>query len=191
MHVCLLLAFSLFFSKISQRSFPPQVIIHPKKIFYPIHPKKILYPIYWCHKNLGRFVPTKQEKIELIFLSRPWNIYQHYMRTSCTKYILQLTYKGCRNVRDIRFSPHQLLAYILNHGTYKWIIILEKCFSHQMNYQQPWKLKKSKPWVPFWSYQLDSSANPQKWAKWDELAVLFRKTAIRILIFAIAMGSKP
>ena len=142
-------------------------------------------------QELRRFVPTKQEKIELIFLSRPWNIYQHYMRTSCTKYILQLTYKGCRNVRDIRFSPHQLLAYILNHGTYKWIIILEKCFSHQMNYQQPWKLKKSKPWVPFWSYQLDSSANPQKWAKWDELAVLFRKTAIRILIFAIAMGSKP
>ena len=37
--------------------------------------------------------------------------------------------------------------------------------------------KKSKSWGPFWSYQLDSSANPahlsQKWAKWAELALLF------------------
>ena len=37
--------------------------------------------------------------------------------------------------------------------------------------------KKMKFWGPFWSYQLDSSANPahlpHKWAKWAELAVLF------------------
>jgi hypothetical protein len=37
--------------------------------------------------------------------------------------------------------------------------------------------KKSKFWGPFWSYQLDSTANSaystQKWAKWAELAVLF------------------
>ena len=40
-----------------------------------------------------------------------------------------------------------------------------------------WQLKKSKSWGSFWSYQLDSSANParlpQKWPKWAELAVLF------------------
>ena len=37
--------------------------------------------------------------------------------------------------------------------------------------------KKSKFWRPFWSYQLNSTANSayslQKWAKWAELAVLF------------------
>ena len=47
----------------------------------------------------------------------------------------------------------------------------------QMNNRHPWRLKKSKSWGPFWSYQLNSTANtanlPQKWAKWAELAVLF------------------
>ena len=47
-----------------------------------------------------------------------------------------------------------------------------------MNNGHPQQLKKkSKFWGPFWSYQLDSTANsaysPQKWAKWAELAVLF------------------
>ena len=30
-----------------------------------------------------------------------------------------------------------------------------QCFSHQMNNRQPWQLKKSKCWGPFWSSQLD------------------------------------
>jgi hypothetical protein len=46
-----------------------------------------------------------------------------------------------------------------------------------MNNRHLWQLKKSKSWGPFWSYQLNSSANPahlpQKLAKWAELAVLF------------------
>jgi hypothetical protein len=29
-----------------------------------------------------------------------------------------------------------------------------------MNNWHLWQLKKSKPWGPFWSYQLKSSANP-------------------------------
>ena len=37
--------------------------------------------------------------------------------------------------------------------------------------------KKNQIWGPFWSYQLNSTANsassPRKWAKWIELAVLF------------------
>ena len=44
-----------------------------------------------------------------------------------------------------------------------------------LNYtnRQPWQLKKSKSWAPFWSYQLDSSANPTHLPrKWAELAVL-------------------
>ena len=68
---------------------------------------------------------------------------------------------------------------------YKWIIMLEKCgpryqyFSHQMffsqmNNRQSWQLKKSNSWGPFWSFQLDSSANPAHLPqKWAELAVLF------------------
>ena len=50
-------------------------------------------------------------------------------------------------------------------------------FSPHMNNRHLWQLKKSKSLGPFWSYQLNSSANPahlpQKWAKGAELAVLF------------------
>ena len=58
--------------------------------------------------------------------------------------------------------------------------------------------QKLKSWGPFWSYQIDSHANPahlpQKWAKWAELAVLLGwllQTATKISIFSIAMGAKP
>ena len=48
---------------------------------------------------------------------------------------------------------------------------------YKMKVWHPWQLKKAKSWGPFWSYQLNSTANsayaPQKWAKWAELAVLF------------------
>ena len=48
-----------------------------------------------------------------------------------------------------------------------------------MNNRHPWPLKKSKSWGPFWSYQLNSTANsaypPRKWAKWAELAVMFSR----------------
>ena len=46
-----------------------------------------------------------------------------------------------------------------------------------MNNRHPWPLKKSKSWGPFWSYLLNSTANPahlpQKQAKRAELAVQF------------------
>ena len=46
-----------------------------------------------------------------------------------------------------------------------------------MNNRHPWQLKKSKSWRPFWSYQLNSTANlanlAQFWGKWAGLAVLF------------------
>ena len=62
-----------------------------------------------------------------------------------------------------------------------------------MNNQQPWQLKKSESWEPFWSYQLDNSASPshlpQKWAKLAKSAVLF-SGYLRILIFSIAMGAE-
>ena len=50
-------------------------------------------------------------------------------------------------------------------------------FWYQMSNRHLWQSKKSKSWGPFWSYQLNSTANSaysqQKWAKWAELAVLF------------------
>jgi hypothetical protein len=46
-----------------------------------------------------------------------------------------------------------------------------------MKVWHPWQLKKSKSWVPFGSYQLNSTANSAHFArflgKWAELAVLF------------------
>ena len=62
------------------------------------------------------------------------------------------------------------------------------------NLAQFWgKWKKIKSWEPFWSYQLNSSADsahlPQNWAKLAKLAVLFSsKTASRILISSNAIG---
>ena len=63
-----------------------------------------------------------------------------------------------------------------------------------MNNRHPWPLKKSKSWGPFWSYQLNSTANSayllQKWAKWAELAVLFVwQFQNRNLNFLNAMGA--
>ena len=49
--------------------------------------------------------------------------------------------------------------------------------SNKMNIRHPGQLKKSKSWGPFWSYQLNSTANlanlAQFWGKWAGLAVLF------------------
>jgi hypothetical protein len=56
-------------------------------------------------------------------------------------------------------------------------------------------LKISKSWEPFWSSQLNSTANsaysPQKWAKWAELVVLFSwylQNGTKNFDFSIIMG---
>ena len=75
-------------------------------------------------------------------------------------------------------------------------IMLEKCGHPDFNVFHLKRIigthgnwKKSKSLWPFWSYQLDSTANPahlpRKWAKWAKLAVVFSM----ILIFSIAMGA--
>ena len=63
-----------------------------------------------------------------------------------------------------------------------------------MNNQHPWQLKKSKPWRPFWSYQLNSTANSVHlghfWGKWAWLGLLSSlqlQNDSRILIFWISM----
>ena len=52
-------------------------------------------------------------------------------------------------------------------------------------------IEKIKSWLPFWSYQLNGTANPahlpQNWAKLDESAGS-SKMAPRILIFSDATG---
>ena len=62
----------------------------------------------------------------------------------------------------------------LNYYTPKMRGHRQQWISNKMNIRHPGQLKKSKSCGPFWSYQLNSTANsahsPQKWAK---LAVLF------------------
>ena len=56
--------------------------------------------------------------------------------------------------------------------------------------QHPWPLKKSKSWGPFWSYQLNSSANPAHLPQIRQCCLAgSSKTAPRILIFSTAMGA--
>ena len=47
----------------------------------------------------------------------------------------------------------------------------------KINIPDPGQLKKLKSWEPFWSYQINSTANranlPQNWAKLAKSAVLF------------------
>ena len=62
-----------------------------------------------------------------------------------------------------------------------WIIVLKKCGRSDLNvFHLKWIIgnwKKSKYWGLFWSYQLDSNANPahlpQNWAKLAKSAILF------------------
>ena len=65
---------------------------------------------------------------------------------------------------------NDLLCQLFGGHRYQWI-------SHKMNIRHPWQLKKSKSWGPFWSYQLNSTANPahlpQNWAKLAKSAGLF------------------
>ena len=53
----------------------------------------------------------------------------------------------------------------------------QQLISAKMKVWHPWQLKKSKSWGPFWSYQLNSTANSAPWpillGKWAGLAVLF------------------
>ena len=70
--------------------------------------------------------------------------------------------------------------------------------SNKMNIRHPGQLKKWKSWEPFWSYQLNSTANPahlpQNWAKfevnrldWQSCLAGSSKMAPRILIFSIVI----
>ena len=70
-----------------------------------------------------------------------------------------------------------------------------------MNNRHPWQVKKSKSWEPFWSYQLNSTANPahlpQIWPNfevngldWQCCLAGSSKRAPRIFIFSIVLGAE-
>ena len=72
------------------------------------------------------------------------------------------------------------------HG-FQWI-------SNKINIPHPGQLKKWKSWEPFWSYQLNSTANlahlPQDWPYRQCCLAGSSKTTPRILFFSIAMGAE-
>ena len=57
---------------------------------------------------------------------------------------------------------------------------------HKVNIRHPGQLKKLKPLGPFWSYQLNSTANlahlPRNRAKWAELAHVFPRLQVFVHI---------
>ena len=95
-----------------------------------------------------------------------------------------LTNQDC-NILEINsniFDTGTISILVINkatHTTKRWIIMWLR---FQLNFaeikvRQLWHLKKSKSWEPFWSYQLDSTANSahllRKCAKGINLTVLF------------------
>ena len=98
-----------------------------------------------------------------------------HSKWSCLKKVMNYLSFPKRSHNSYYSQPNTLakteLLFPKNAGhRQQWI-------SHKMNNRQPWQLKKSKSWGPFWSYQLNSTANlahlPRNRAKWVELAVLF------------------
>ena len=120
-----------------------------------------------------------------------------------SSYVSQISQNTKRNKKitlNSRLQTNQILTnndqtlilclfFFMNYYAWKMRAPRYQCSSHQMNIQQPWQLKKSKSWGLFWSYQLDSSANPahlpQKWTKWAELAVLFSCFVERLILILI------
>ena len=91
-----------------------------------------------------------------------WTFSYRYSNTLCS---LALLWKYV-------YTPAKTeIIYPKNVGLqWQWI-------SHKINIRHPWQLKKSKSWEPFWSYQLNSTADLANlahfWGKWAGLAVLF------------------
>ena len=85
----------------------------------------------------------------------------------------------------IQFKFGQIKVYgksLVSHSAYRQNIKCQKCApmglnGNKINIRHPGQLKKWKSFEPFWSYQLNSTANPahlpQNWAKLAKLAVLF------------------
>ena len=104
-------------------------------------------------------------------------------------FITEFFYFSCRNFWNIQIRiPSKIVREdnfyrYISHWLYqsfyarKMRALYWNHFWYQIGNRHLWQLKKSKSWGPFWSYQLNSTANPahlpQNWAKWAELAVLF------------------
>ena len=117
-------------------------------------------------------------KHELLFRSyQAWMLQKNFVKMQICEYVLQFSFR-------IHFSPLWIAHFVLrSFPTLPRNNIL--CPKNAGNRSQ-WNSaqmasvpieKKSKSWGPFWSYQLDSTANPahlpKKWAKGAELAEQF------------------
>ena len=74
----------------------------------------------------------------------------------------------------------------MNYYPWKMWAPRSHCFSSHMSNQHLWQSKKLKSWRPFWSYQLNSTANsvhlPHKLGQTGWIGIWF---------FSIVMGAKP
>ena len=96
-----------------------------------------------------------------------------------------LVVMGLNCLFDVWSSMHLTLNFGPDQQGTHWLrlkLYTQKCESTNNNrfhikWINPWQLKKSKSWEPFWSYQLISTADLANlaifWGKWAGLAVLF------------------
>ena len=83
-----------------------------------------------------------------------------------TYYFLAESQFQSSNAMEFLCTLFQIIRVEVLHGSYKWIIMHEKCERPDSNgFQLKWRFgthgnwKNQNPWGPFWSYQLDSTAN--------------------------------
>ena len=113
-----------------------------------------------------------------------------------------LNRNSCKQIQPFQFvQPYrnrdESWQLQMNYYALKMWVPDPQCFSPKMNNRHPWQLKKSKSWGPFWSYQLNSTANfahlPRNQTKWAELAVLLSwqlQNGPQNFYFSTAMGAK-
>ena len=128
------------------------------------------YTALWCTSHYLVFSPSDVWKNYNIQFHRIFNF-------ACTRYLSnKLNIKKCfllkkGNPYQFELGPLYKLGSLDSpetmHGSYEWIIMLEKCGRLDLtDFHLIWVMgtygnwKKSNSWGSFWSYQLNSIANP-------------------------------
>ena len=102
--------------------------------------------------NSGQRVQTTFQKIGLLFTTSLLSVIS--TSDSCNSII----YQDCNKCSGAIYMSHWLYR-----SYYARKMRAQQYWNHfwyQMSNQHLWQLKKSKSWGPFWSYQLNSTANP-------------------------------
>ena len=88
-----------------------------------------------------------------------------------------MTYHSCNTLDTL--AETEIIYPKMWGNKLQWI-------SHKINIRRPGQLKKTKTWEPFWSYQLNSTANPahlpQNWAKFAKFAKLAKLAKLAVLL---------